>query len=63
MGVSSAPPFDSNPTACGASKYLAGLPSRGLFSSTVIASNPHKESEFGVFGVLSKQCCRIETAD
>ncbi|PSS07678.1 Nucleolin like [Actinidia chinensis var. chinensis] len=40
MGVSSVPPVDSNPTACGASKYLAGLPSRGLFSSTVIASNP-----------------------
>ncbi|PSR89551.1 Nucleolin like, partial [Actinidia chinensis var. chinensis] len=40
MGGSSAPPSDSKPTAGGASKYLAGLPSHGLFSSTVIASNP-----------------------
>ncbi|XP_058093231.1 uncharacterized protein LOC131239512 isoform X2 [Magnolia sinica] len=31
--------LDSNPMP-GASKYLANLPSRGLFSSTVLSSNP-----------------------
>ncbi|KAA8540686.1 hypothetical protein F0562_024395 [Nyssa sinensis] len=40
MDGSSAPPSDSNPTAGGASKYLADLPSRGLFSSTVLSSTP-----------------------
>ncbi|KAH7867550.1 hypothetical protein Vadar_034785 [Vaccinium darrowii] len=43
MAGSSAPPSDSNPLAAGssgASKYLANLPSRGLFSSTVLSSNP-----------------------
>ncbi|XP_058226381.1 uncharacterized protein LOC131335156 [Rhododendron vialii] len=42
MAGSSAPPSDSNPPAAGggASKYLANLPSRGLFSSTVLSSNP-----------------------
>ncbi|GMY15105.1 hypothetical protein FCV25MIE_10344 [Fagus crenata] len=38
-GLYSQPP-DSNRTAPGASKFLADLPSRGLFSSTVISSNP-----------------------
>ncbi|KAA8542128.1 hypothetical protein F0562_023280 [Nyssa sinensis] len=40
MDGSSAPPSDSNPTAGGASKYIADLPSRGLFSSTFLSSNP-----------------------
>ncbi|KAF7134237.1 hypothetical protein RHSIM_Rhsim08G0189300 [Rhododendron simsii] len=42
MAGSSAPTSDSNPQAAGggASKYLANLPSRGLFSSTVLSSNP-----------------------
>ncbi|XP_062168330.1 uncharacterized protein LOC133874508 [Alnus glutinosa] len=40
-GSSSSQPSDSShPTASGASKFLADLPSRGLFSSTVISSNP-----------------------
>ncbi|CAL9102381.1 unnamed protein product [Musa textilis] len=34
-----APPPDSDRAAGGASKYLAGLPSRGLFSSAVPSSN------------------------
>ncbi|OVA17509.1 SAP domain [Macleaya cordata] len=39
--ASSAPPPNSNNSrAGGASKYLSNLPSRGLFSSTVISSNP-----------------------
>ncbi|XP_023894330.1 protein LOWER TEMPERATURE 1 isoform X1 [Quercus suber] len=40
MEGSTSQPSDSNPTAPGASEFLAGLPSRGLFSSTVISSNP-----------------------
>ena len=40
MEGSTSQPSDSNPTAPGASKFLTGLPSRGLFSSTVISSNP-----------------------
>ncbi|XP_057464762.1 uncharacterized protein LOC130754551 [Actinidia eriantha] len=40
MDGSSSPPSDSNPTAHGASKYLAHLPSRGLFTSTLLSSNP-----------------------
>lgn len=31
---------DSNPSPSAASEFLANLPSRGLFSSTVISSNP-----------------------
>ncbi|XP_010519513.1 PREDICTED: uncharacterized protein LOC104798947 [Tarenaya hassleriana] len=37
---SSRQPDSSNLTASAASKYLADLPSRGLFSSTVVSSNP-----------------------
>ncbi|EHA8589553.1 putative Apurinic endonuclease-redox protein [Cocos nucifera] len=33
------PPSDPDRTAGGASKYLASLPSRGLFSNTVPSSN------------------------
>ncbi|KAL6973054.1 hypothetical protein U1Q18_027229 [Sarracenia purpurea var. burkii] len=40
MDSSSGPPSDSNQPAGGASKYLADLPSRGLFTSTVLSSNP-----------------------
>ncbi|KAL7222605.1 hypothetical protein ACSBR1_024325 [Camellia fascicularis] len=40
MDASTALPPDSNPTPGGASKFLADLPSRGLFSSTVPSSNP-----------------------
>ncbi|CAL5372991.1 unnamed protein product [Camellia sinensis] len=40
MDASTALPSDSNPTPGGASKFLADLPSRGLFSSTVPSSNP-----------------------
>ncbi|RZB56661.1 hypothetical protein D0Y65_045681 [Glycine soja] len=29
-----------NPSSSGASPFLANLPSRGLFSSTVVSSNP-----------------------
>ncbi|KAG7954259.1 hypothetical protein I3843_11G008000 [Carya illinoinensis] len=40
-GSSSSQPSDSNhPTASGASKFLADLPSLGFFSSTVVSSNP-----------------------
>lgn len=39
MEGSSAPSSESKPPAIGASKFLAGLPSSGLFSSTVISSN------------------------
>ncbi|KAI3454993.1 hypothetical protein Pfo_011656 [Paulownia fortunei] len=43
-GSPASPPSDaSNPTAGssgGASKFLANLPSRGLFSSTVLSANP-----------------------
>ncbi|XP_040988772.1 uncharacterized protein LOC121236413 [Juglans microcarpa x Juglans regia] len=40
-GSSSCPPSDpSHTTSAGASKFLADLPSRGLFSSAVISSNP-----------------------
>ncbi|XP_043724064.1 uncharacterized protein LOC122671039 isoform X2 [Telopea speciosissima] len=41
-GESATSPSNSNPMAGGggASKYLANLPSRGLFSSTVVSSNP-----------------------
>ncbi|CAL9057894.1 unnamed protein product [Musa banksii] len=35
-----AQPSSADRTATGASKYLAGLPSRGLFSSAVLSSNP-----------------------
>ncbi|CAD5184612.1 unnamed protein product [Musa acuminata subsp. malaccensis] len=35
-----AQPSSADRTARGASKYLAGLPSRGLFSSAVLSSNP-----------------------
>ncbi|XP_015882196.1 uncharacterized protein LOC107418040 [Ziziphus jujuba] len=37
---SSSQPSDSNPTSNGASQFLSNLPSRGLFSSTVLSSNP-----------------------
>ncbi|XP_048443467.1 uncharacterized protein LOC103950018 [Pyrus x bretschneideri] len=37
---SSQPPSDTNPTASSPSKLLQNLPSRGLFSSTVLSSNP-----------------------
>ncbi|KAI8020021.1 hypothetical protein LOK49_LG04G02271 [Camellia lanceoleosa] len=40
MDASTALPSDSKPTPGGASKFLADLPSRGLFSSTVPSSNP-----------------------
>ncbi|PON72163.1 Ubiquitin ligase domain containing protein [Trema orientale] len=40
MEGSSSPPSDSNQSAHGASKFLSNLPSRGLFSSTVLSSNP-----------------------
>ncbi|KAM3247170.1 hypothetical protein P3L10_008937 [Capsicum annuum] len=30
----------NNATVSGAAKYLTGLPSRGLFSSTILSSNP-----------------------
>ncbi|KAK9278435.1 hypothetical protein L1049_028000 [Liquidambar formosana] len=40
MEGSSSLPSDSKPTAAGVSKYLTNLPSRGLFSSTVLSSNP-----------------------
>ncbi|XP_031272301.1 uncharacterized protein LOC116130731 [Pistacia vera] len=40
MEGSSSHPSDSNQTASRASGFLANLPSRGLFSSTVISSNP-----------------------
>ncbi|OWM65491.1 hypothetical protein CDL15_Pgr009081 [Punica granatum] len=40
-GSSSAQPSASSPAA---SKLLANLPSRGLFSSTVLSSNPRGES-------------------
>ncbi|XP_059657387.1 uncharacterized protein LOC132303948 [Cornus florida] len=40
MEGSSAPPSISNQQTGGASKFLADLPSRGLFSSTVLSSNP-----------------------
>ncbi|KAF3436876.1 hypothetical protein FNV43_RR19629 [Rhamnella rubrinervis] len=40
MEGSSSQPSDSNQTSNGASKFLANLPSRGLFSSTVLSSNP-----------------------
>ncbi|KAH7858600.1 hypothetical protein Vadar_025793 [Vaccinium darrowii] len=36
----SAPLRDSNSAAAGAAKYLADLPSRGLFTSTLLSSNP-----------------------
>ncbi|XP_040985708.1 uncharacterized protein LOC121233982 [Juglans microcarpa x Juglans regia] len=40
-GSSFSQPSDSNhPTASGASKFLADLPSLGFFSSTVVSSNP-----------------------
>ncbi|XAR50324.1 hypothetical protein NMG60_11004615 [Bertholletia excelsa] len=39
MDASSAP-SDSNQAAAGPLKFLANLPSRGLFSSTVLSSNP-----------------------
>ncbi|KAF4377845.1 hypothetical protein G4B88_031511 [Cannabis sativa] len=41
MDGSSSPPSDSNPSSNGASKFLLNLPSRGLFSSTVLSSNPY----------------------
>ncbi|XP_062115961.1 uncharacterized protein LOC133830073 [Humulus lupulus] len=40
MEGSSSPSSDSNPSSNGASKFLSNLPSRGLFSSTVLSSNP-----------------------
>ncbi|CAI9113087.1 OLC1v1013626C1 [Oldenlandia corymbosa var. corymbosa] len=40
MERSSSQPSDSKPTAAGAARFLSNLPSRGLFSSTVISSNP-----------------------
>lgn len=41
MEGSSSPPSDSNRSPNnGASKFLSNLPSRGLFSSTVLSSNP-----------------------
>ncbi|KAI4343621.1 hypothetical protein L6164_010952 [Bauhinia variegata] len=40
MESSSAQPTDTNPSPSGASQFLTNLPSRGLFSSTVISSNP-----------------------
>ncbi|XP_010250743.1 PREDICTED: uncharacterized protein LOC104592902 [Nelumbo nucifera] len=40
MEGASASPSDSSSMDGGVSKYLANLPSRGLFSSTVISSNP-----------------------
>ncbi|KAJ7956057.1 SAP domain-containing protein [Quillaja saponaria] len=40
MEGSSSEPSGTNPSASGASKFLANLPSRGLFSANVITSNP-----------------------
>ncbi|KAI4336311.1 hypothetical protein L6164_014850 [Bauhinia variegata] len=40
MESSSAQPSDTNPVSSGACQFLTNLPSRGLFSSTVITSNP-----------------------
>ncbi|XP_044476393.1 uncharacterized protein LOC123203960 [Mangifera indica] len=40
MEGSSSNPYYSNQTASGASDFLTNLPSRGLFSSNVISSNP-----------------------
>ncbi|KAJ9676638.1 hypothetical protein PVL29_021919 [Vitis rotundifolia] len=40
MDTTSSQPSNSNQAASEASKYLVNLPSRGLFSSTVISSNP-----------------------
>ncbi|RWW10181.1 hypothetical protein GW17_00026284 [Ensete ventricosum] len=39
-GAAAKQPSGADRTARGASKYLAGLPSRGLFSSAVLSSNP-----------------------
>ncbi|GKV13796.1 hypothetical protein SLEP1_g24774 [Rubroshorea leprosula] len=39
MESSSSLPYEPNQTTGGASKFLANLPSRGLFSSTILSSN------------------------
>ncbi|KAF7838176.1 Ubiquitin ligase domain containing protein [Senna tora] len=40
MEASSSHPSDTNPSPSAASDFLSNLPSRGLFSSTVVSSNP-----------------------
>lgn len=59
MEGSSSHPSDSNQTASGASGFLANLPSRGLFSSTVISSNPVISSSLYFNSFINPHFCLL----